>query len=99
MSRAVAPPMLTIKPACFSLTCAPPTVRPRRPQSSMSLAAKCPSGRLNVLPALGSVSGCFSRRALAHYSIRARMASGSPGVSASVACVITTPASISALWR
>ena len=54
MSRAVAPPMLTIKPACFSLTCAPPTVRPRRPQSSMSLAAKCPSGRLNVLPALGN---------------------------------------------
>ena len=100
MSRAVAPPMLTIKPACFSLTCAPPTVRPRRPQSSMSLAAKCPSGRLNVLPALGSVQRLLLPPRLGAFAPSARgWPRGRRGASASVACVTTTPASISALWR
>ena len=50
---AVAPPVLIIKPACFSLTCAPPTLKPFRPARSISAPAKWPSGRLNVLPADG----------------------------------------------
>ena len=35
----VAPPVLMTKPACFSLTCAPPIVKPLRPASSISAAA------------------------------------------------------------
>ena len=59
-SLAVAPPRLTTNPACFSLTCAPPTVSPFSPAASMSAPAKWPSGRLKVEPALGKESGCFS---------------------------------------
>ena len=52
-SAQVAPPVLTMNPACFSLTWAPPTRRPFKPHSSMRAAAKAPWGRLNTLPALG----------------------------------------------
>ena len=77
----VAPPRLMTKPQCFSLICAPPTCRPRSPQSSMSLPAKAPCGRLKVLPALGHSSGCLSRRRCKKSCICAVMASLSPAAS------------------
>ena len=99
MSLAVALPRLTMKPACFSLTCASPMRRPLSPASLMSFEANAPSGRLNVLPALGYSSGCYSRRAASSCSVCRAMASGSPGVSRSVTSVTMTFASIMALWR
>ena len=62
MSRLVAPPLLTMNPACLSETCAPPTDIPLSPQSEISLPAKFPAGRLNVLPVEGTSSGCEARR-------------------------------------
>ena len=52
-SAAEALPVLMRKPACFSETCAPPTLAPFSPASSMSFPAKYPSGRLKKLPAEG----------------------------------------------
>ncbi len=46
ISAQVAPPVLMRKPACFSLTCAPPTRFPLSPQASIRVPAKCPGGRL-----------------------------------------------------
>ena len=57
-------PLFTTKPACFSLTAAPPIEYPISPQSCISLPAKYPSGRLIVLPAEGIESGCLSARLL-----------------------------------
>ena len=39
-----------IKPQCFVLTIAPPTLAPASPLSIINLPAKYPSGRLNVDP-------------------------------------------------
>lgn len=72
---------------CFCDTCAPPTRYPRNPASMISFPAKYPSGRLNVLPALGYSSGCFSARCVASSFIRARMACSSPAASFNTACV------------
>ena len=55
-------PTLTTKPQCFSDTMISPTRYPFNPASSINLPAKYPSGRLNVLPALGNSSGCFEVR-------------------------------------
>ena len=59
ISLAVASPILTTNPQCFSETCAPLNVNPLSPQSSINFAAKYPSGLLKVLPALGKFNGCF----------------------------------------
>ena len=77
-SAQVAPPRLMTKPACFSDTWAPPTVSPFRPHWSMRAAAKWPSGRLNMEPALGYSNGCFSPRRRASSWIFSRISSGSP---------------------
>lgn len=51
----------------------------------MSAPAKCPAGRLNVLPAEGSSSGCDARRFSINSRISASMAAGSPGCKANLA--------------
>jgi hypothetical protein len=50
-------------------TLAPPSASPFSPASSISLPAKCPSGLLNTLPALGHWTGCFSFRSLLYCRI------------------------------
>ena len=59
ISLALAFPKFTTNPQCFSETCAPLSVSPLNPLSSINLAAKWPSGLLNVLPADGYSSGCL----------------------------------------
>ena len=54
---------------------APPTEKPFKPASSISFAAKYPSGLLKVLPALGYSKGCFSLRFPASSRIWLLMAS------------------------
>ena len=94
MSRQVAPPALMTKPACFSETCAPPTLVPFRPHCSISPPAKCPTGRLNVLPALGYSKGCLDRRRWARSAIFSRMA-----VSLPVAKVRCAPTMLQGSWE
>lgn len=58
-----------------------------------------PTGRLNVLPALGRSSGWRLRRRSLRSSIRARISAGSPGVSASVLPSTTQSVSENTLCR
>src|SRR3546814_9473832 len=58
ISALVASPVLMRKLVCFSLTCAPPTMKPRQPASSTSCQALCPSGFLKVEPPVFERSGC-----------------------------------------
>ena len=55
----------------------------------MRAAAKCPAGRLNVLPAEGSSSGCDARRFSINSRILASMVAASPGCKANLAETIT----------
>src|SRR5690606_3435826 len=79
MSALVASPVLIRKLACFSLTCAPPSFRPRQPAASTSRQALSPGGFLKVEPPVLVRSGCDSSRAAAIRSISSPIAVGSPG--------------------
>ena len=57
MSRHVAPPAFWKKLACFSATCAPPTLRPLNPAASMRRPAKSPAGFLKNDPQVGLSAG------------------------------------------
>src|SRR3546814_9119560 len=70
MSALVASPMLMRKFVCFSLTCAPPTIKPRQPASSTSCHALWPSGFLKVEPPVFERSGCEASRLAEMRSIR-----------------------------
>ena len=84
-SLQVASPVLTINPACLSLTMAPPIENPLRPHCSIRVPAKLPSGRLKVLPALGISMGCLSFRRPIRSSIFSLISPLSPGRSLSFA--------------
>src|SRR5690242_21504924 len=49
-SAALASPVLIRKLVCFSLTCAPPIIKPRQPAWSISCQALWPGGFLKVEP-------------------------------------------------
>ncbi len=78
MSAAVAPPVLTMKFACFSEICAPPMRWPFRPQDSIRRAAKSPGGLRNTEPALGSSSGWVAMRFSSRRLISSRACVPSP---------------------
>ena len=63
MSALVASPVLIRKLACFSLTCAPPSVSPRQPAASTSCQALSPGGFLKVEPPVLLRSGWIASRA------------------------------------
>ena len=88
-SSADAPPVFTTKPACFFDTSAPPKPHPLSPARSMSGPANYPSGRLNVLPADGSSSGCEAFLFSISVRIVCPITSGSPVCKRRTALTIT----------
>ena len=64
--------------------------QPFRPVCSINVPAKYPGGRLKVEPALAYSKGCFDSRFSVNSSIRALMASLSPGLSVIMTSPITS---------
>ena len=69
----------TLKTAETALATAKSDAESAQPRILDQFPAKYPSGRLNVLPALGYSNGCFVTRFSFSSSIYARIFSGSPG--------------------
>ena len=87
----MAPPVLSRKLQCFSLTCAPPRTRPRQPAASISSHAFMSGGLRKVEPPVRARTGCVASRLVRISAMRAAMLARSPGWARKRARTTTAP--------